>query len=211
MITISHVYNGKGPIFVTYILIYLYLFGHVISNYTRLVELFRYLASKHGYTTLCYVNDIISISLPDKAWAGFYYLRNLLQELNFPISPSKVVAPNHEATCLDITMNTEKQTRSIPAGKQDKIIEKCKNVLKNKSVTKRVFQSLLGFLMFIHKCVKSSRAFTNRLLCCLSESTGHFISVINEIKQIYIGSSLLFLNSMVVLLMFKEIPHMSML
>ena len=144
-------------------------FGHVGGSLSccRLTSFFRYLARRNGYVTYCYVDDVIGIGVNPEATKGFHFMKNLLEELNFPISNSKLVTPSQQATCLGIIINVKKQTVSIPEGKQEEILKKCQEISKQKFVTKRSFQSLLGSLMFVHKCVKSSRTFTNRLLECL--------------------------------------------
>ena len=91
-------------------------------------------------------------------------MKQLLQDLNFPIIPSKLVSPSHRATCLGIVIDAKNQTLSIPEEKLQEILQKCQEILKFQWVTKTKFQSLLSSLMFIHKCVKPTRIFTNRLL-----------------------------------------------
>ena len=160
-------------------------FGHSGGSLTcsRITGLFRYLAYKHGFTTYTYVDDVIGIGLPVVAKEGFSYMTNLLEELNFPISTSKLVSPSEEATCLGIIINARKQTLSIPQGKLQEIITKCTDIMDKKSVTRRQFQSVLGSLMFIHKCVKSARIFTNRLLDSLRKSSSSFIHITEDIRK----------------------------
>ena len=94
-------------------------FGHSGGSLScsRLTSFFRYLAYQRGYTTYTYVDDVIGLGFPDNAQEGFTYLTQLLEELNFPISNSKLVAPTHEATCLGIIINVKNQTLSIPPEK----------------------------------------------------------------------------------------------
>ena len=160
-------------------------FGHSGGSLTcsRITGLFRYIAYKHSFTTYTYVDDVIGIGLPVVAKEGFSYMKNLLEELNFPISTSKLVSPSEEAICLGIIINAKKQTLSIPQGKLQEIIEKCTDIIDKKSVTRRQFQSVLGSLMFIHKCVKSARIFTNRLLDSLRKSSSNFIHITEDIRK----------------------------
>ena len=74
-------------------------------------------------------------------------------------------------------------TVSGPTDKQAEILGKCKDVISKKKVTKRQFQSLIGSLMFIHKCVRSSRMFTNRLLEALRNCTDQFVKINGDVKQ----------------------------
>ena len=50
-----------------------------------------------------------------------------------------------------------------------------------KSVTKIKFQSLIGSLMFVHKCICSSRTFSNRLLESLRNAKEKFIKITPDI------------------------------
>ena len=61
------------------------------------------------------------------------------------------------------------------------IINKCREIIDKKCVSKNKFQSLIGSLMYIHKCIRSSRMFTNRLLENLRNAKGRFISINEEI------------------------------
>ena len=72
---------------------------------------------------------------------------------------------------------------SIPEEKQEEILNKCIEILKCKTVTKRKFQSLIGSLMYVHKYVRPTRFFTNRLLQALREASGTFIQLSPEIYK----------------------------
>ena len=77
-------------------------------------------------------------------------------------------------------VDTKNATLCISKEKQEEILQKC-NMLSNRStVTKRELQSVIGSIMFVHKCVKSSHFFTNRLLNVLRESTSNIIQVTHE-------------------------------
>ena len=75
---------------------------------------FRYLAYKNGYAKYCCIDDVIRLRIDPVVTEGFHYMQNLLEELNFSISSSKLVHPNTEATCLGIIINAYHQTVSIP-------------------------------------------------------------------------------------------------
>ena len=160
-------------------------FGEKIGSSlcSHLTDLFRYLAFQQGHITYTYVDDVIATSGPEYAELGFSFLKNLLEELNFPISPNKLVSPTHEATCLGIIINTRNQTLSVPQEKLQEILEKCREVINCTVVTKNKFQSLLGSLMYVHKCVKPTRVFTNRLLHSLRDSKDKKVIITLAIKK----------------------------
>ena len=87
----------------------------------------------------------------------FDYLYNLLLDLGFDISEKKVVTPATKVTCLGVEINSENFTVSITQDKMQDIIKICNMWSDKTHCTKRELQSLLGKLLYITKCVKSSR------------------------------------------------------
>ena len=65
-------------------------------------------------------------------------------------------------------MNTSSNnTLSIP----EEMYDECIRVRTRKYLTKRGFQSLLGKLLYVQKCVHSARIFINRILMLFRENT----------------------------------------
>ena len=139
--------------------------------------------AKKKYSVYGYVDDILGISSKKEAKEAYNYLLKLLLDLGFPVSEKKLVEPTTRCNCLGLMVDTVAQTISIPEGKEVEILDKCRDILSHKFVTKRKFQSLIGSIMYIHKCVKSSRFFTNRLLEALRDNKSNFITISEEIKQ----------------------------
>ena len=110
---------------------------------------------KQNYTVFSYVDDLIGCIPVREANKAFQFLLDVLQDLNFLISDKKFMQPTTICNCLGIIVNTENHTISVPEDKIPEIFEKCNNVLSARNITKRQLQSLLGSIMFIHKCVKS--------------------------------------------------------
>ena len=50
-------------------------------------------------------------------------------------------------------------------------------------VKEKQLQSLLGFLMFLHRRVKATRVFTNRLLEALRNMTSYTLQVTKDMKR----------------------------
>ena len=73
--------------------------------------------------------------------------------------------------CLGVLIDTVTGTVSIPSEKLRQINDMVKEWITKKTCTKRQLQSLLGSLLYIHKCVKPARAFLNRMLALLR--SGH--------------------------------------
>ena len=160
-------------------------FGHRSGSMamTRLTSFFRFLMTQQGYCMHPYVDDMIGCASKADADNQCNFLLGLLERLGFPISSKKLVRPTHLCNCLGIMIDTHSKTLFISHEKQQEIIEKCNHVQSQKTITKKQLQSVIGSIMFIHKCVKSCRYFTNRLLNALRESTSNNITVDNNVQR----------------------------
>ena len=130
-----------------------------------------------------YVDDVIRCDYAPQAYQGFKSLKDTLQEFNFDISEKKLVDPTTKANCVGIDIDTVRQTLSIPREKYNQILQICIDTLNFKTVTNRKFQSLIGYLMFIHKCIPSTRVFTNRLLQALRDAKNNVVKISDEVSR----------------------------
>ena len=127
--------------------------------------------SKSNFHVTNYIDDIIGHSMCSEAHKAFDYLKKLLLELGFQLSENKIVTPSTKVTCLGVDINSENFTVSITQEKLKDILHVCKSWATKTTCTKRELQSLLGKLLYITKCVKSSRFFLNRMLDLLRSSS----------------------------------------
>ena len=74
----------------------------------------------------------------------------------------KLVSPSTRAVCLGVLIDTEEGTVSIPDDKLRQINDTVKEWQGRSRCSKRQLQSLLGQLLYIHKCVHPARTFLNR-------------------------------------------------
>ena len=112
----------------------------------------------------CYIDDYIVVSSKHKASQEFTSLCDLLRQLGLSINESKLTAPTKNLACLGIDTNIYTNTMSIAQEKLEAIYAECVAVSNKNSLSKQPFQSLLGKLIYIQKCVKPSRTFINRIL-----------------------------------------------
>ena len=120
---------------------------------------------KHNHKALLsYIDDVIYIGLPSKIYDSYQFLLSLLQDLGQEVSDSKLVPPSTCVTCLGIQVDTVHKTLSIPEEKLQEIKTLCKTWAQKKAATKQQFQSLLGSLLYITKCIKPAHIFLNRML-----------------------------------------------
>ena len=119
---------------------------------------------QQGYTIFNCIDDLVGIGPLSTVKKAYKYLMELLETLGFPISDSKLAPPSSRCNCLGVIVDTQNATLSVPQGKLCEIMDKCNNALGKAKVSKQQLQSIIGSLMFVAKCVRSTRYFVNRLL-----------------------------------------------
>ena len=80
------------------------------------------------------------------------------------LNPDKRVPPCKALTCLGIHIGINASSHSIDQAKLQSIHNKCLQVSAHKYLSKKRYQSLLGKLIYLHKCVVPARIFVNRIL-----------------------------------------------
>ena len=160
-------------------------FGHRSGSMacTRLTDFFRYIMRQQGFTIWNYIDDLVGIGPLSTVGKAYKFLLELLDNLRFPISGSKLEPPTTRCNYLGVIVDTETATLSVPQGKLAEVIDKCKNALNKASISKQQLQSIIGSLMFVAKCVKPTRYFVNRLLNALREAMNKNIKVSEDMKR----------------------------
>ena len=141
-------------------------FRHGSVIFQRVSDGIRYMMDKQfSHNALFnYIDDLIVCGLPSYMWQSFQYLQDLLKDLGLDISVKKLVPPSTAVTCLGILIDTVARTISLPDGKLAQIQNLCRSWSNKTVVTKSEYQSLLGSLLYITKCVRPARPFLNRML-----------------------------------------------
>ena len=106
----------------------------------------------------------IAVLPSTKADHVFQRLCALLDELGLPINYEKLTPPTKKLSCLGIDIDIDNNTMSIAEDKLKEIYAECIKVSTKTVISKRHYQSLLGKLLYIHKCVRPARVFVNRIL-----------------------------------------------
>ena len=119
--------------------------------------------------------DLIAFGFPldfdrSKILMSYHDLLQLLQDLGLEVSQSKLVPPSTQVICLGILVDTVQKTLSIPEDKLKDIINMVDNWQGRKKCTRNQFQSLLGSLLYIIKCVHPAQYFLNRMLVILRDN-----------------------------------------
>ena len=111
----------------------------------------------------CYIDDYIVVAPRAKDDHIFQCSCALLDELGLPINQDKLTSPTKSFSCLGIHIDIDSNKMSISQEKLGAIYTECLDV-STKSIISKKYQSLLGKLFYIQKCVKPARVFINRLL-----------------------------------------------
>ena len=86
------------------------------------------------------------------------------------ISETKLVEPGTRVVCLGVLIDSIQGTISIPEEKLQQVNKSVHEWLSKNVCTKRQLQSILGLLLYVHKCVKPACVFLNHMLELLRAS-----------------------------------------
>ena len=137
-------------------------YRHGLVFMQRVTDSHRCIMHKYCYFITNYIDDLIGSDKPEVVVEAFQFLQNLIKKLCLVISEDKLFEPQNCIPCLGIDVNIETGIISIPRAKLD-----CSTLqgLESKSrAYKRELQSIIGSLLYIHKCVRPARLFVNRIL-----------------------------------------------
>ena len=153
------------------------------ANMQRVANLIVRVLTGEGIKTRMYLDDLIAVA-PTRAEAQHQYARvqALLRELGLPEAADKAQPPSTQVKWLGIIINSVDMSLSIPDGKLAEVLDTVKACAGKRSIHRRKYESLLGKLMHIAKCVQPARAFMSRLLQALRESQGWFVKVTPAIR-----------------------------
>ena len=145
---------------------------HGSQIFQRLSDAVRYVMHQKGFTMIDYIDDYVGMGVPSVAWESFHALLDLMTQLGLTVSDKKLVHPVTQVTCLGILIDTIKGTILIPPDKLRDVTAVVRHWMAKDFATKRQLQSILGLLLYVHKCVKPARVFLNRMLDLLRSGHG---------------------------------------
>ena len=148
----------------------------------RTTDVIRHVMRSKNIDVYNYLDDIICVHQIENASEEFDTLYSLFEFLGLPINPKKVVPPTRALTCMGILIDIDAGKMLIPREKCTQILDACKVCLTRKFLTKKQLQSLLGKLIYLHRCVKPAHVFMNRLLNYLRDCTSRIL-VTDQMKQ----------------------------
>ena len=137
---------------------------HGMQIFRRLSDVVHPVMHCKDFKVIIYVDDCVRVTPPDIARRSYDALHQLMRQLDLDVSPKNLVSPSTSAVCLGTTIDTIDATISIPDEKLNQITAMVQEYSKKQFCTRCQLQSLLGNLLYIHKCVGPSRIFVNRML-----------------------------------------------
>ena len=148
----------------------------------RTTDVIRHVMQSRNVRVYNYIDDVICVHQRRDARQEFDALYSLFEFLGLPINPKKVVPPSTALTCMGINVDVASGVISIPQEKCLQILDACRLYITKKYITRKQLQSLLGKLLYLHRCVPASRSFVNRLLNTLRTST-YKVIITEEMKK----------------------------
>ena len=145
-------------------------YKHGSAQMQRLGDTIRHIMTSQQYAVFPYIDDIIGVQSAVNAQKAFDTLKALVDNLGLPINPKKLVSPAKQVVCMGILVDVENNILRIPEEKMLEIKSLCNKWAYKTSATRQQLQSLLGKLLYIHRCVRPSRLFVNRMLALLRNS-----------------------------------------
>ena len=155
---------------------------HGSAAFQMVSDAVTFIMHKHGAKIFAYIDDYIGISDACDAKRHFNDLHALLIHLGLPINQQKLSPPSKTLTCLGVHIDIPKASLSIDQEKLISIHKECFHIADKKYLSRKNFQSLLGKLIYLHKCVVPARIFINRMLELFRN---------NSHKKIYLFTSFL--------------------
>ena len=123
-----------------------------------------YLMATQQHWTCAYLDDIVGVSALHMARIACTSLNNLITSLGLPINQDKVTSPAEDVTCLGIHIKAKTGILTIPEQKVQQVKHLCRQWKSRAFTTRSSLQGLLGHLLHLHKCVRPTRLFVNRIL-----------------------------------------------
>ena len=156
---------------------------HGSSSFQLIADVITHIMREKGFQVFAYIDNFILVNPKHKAKKAFDTLYDLLTELGLPMNEDKTVPPSSKLTCSGIHIDIPNNTLSIDTEKGQAIYDVCANIITKSHISKRQMQSLLGKLLYLHKCVKPARTFVNQILMTFRNSTSKRILITDAFKQ----------------------------
>ena len=116
-----------------------------------------------GFCVIDYSKDCISI--------GILTITHASMPNRLTVSDKKMVSPGTKVVCLGVLNDTKNVTVSIPPDKLHQMNDRVRQWLIKEMCNKHQLQSILGIILYVHKCIRPACIFLNYMLAVLR--SGH--------------------------------------
>ena len=130
----------------------------------RVTNAINYVMGKHNFNIVNYLDDFAGAEVPMDADSAYEKLGAVLLEFGLMESKEKARSPATSMSFLGVEFNTVDLTLEVTDTRLLEINHLLKDWLRKKVTTRVEIESLVGKLMFVSKCVRSSRVFLSRIL-----------------------------------------------
>ena len=120
------------------------------SNMQRVANMVVRILAEEGIRARMYLDDLIVIAHTEKeAWEHYARVVDLFAELGLPQAVNKVQTPATMVKWLGINICSATMCLSIPEGKLEEILQEVERCRRKKSIHRKLYESLLGKLLYI--------------------------------------------------------------
>ena len=137
---------------------------HGSAAFHMLSDVITYVMAWQSFRIFAYIDDFVAVSPTHLSCEAFCALSDLIRRLGLPMNEDKRSPPCKALTCLGINIDLASNVLSIDHEKLQAIYSECLKTRSAKSLNQKAYQSLLGKLLYLHKCVHPARIFVNRML-----------------------------------------------
>ena len=136
----------------------------------RLTESVQRMMLRRGFLGIVvYLDDFLIVGRTrEECQQAFDTLFQLLLDLGFQVSPTKLVPPCQQLTFLGVQINTVTLELALPPKKLEETKEVIASFVNRKRATKRQLQQLAGKLNWACRVVCGGRTFLRRILNCMN-------------------------------------------
>ena len=153
------------------------------ANMQRAANVITRILGKEGVCVRMYLDDLIAVArTKEEADRQYARVQQLFTELGLPEAKGKAQPPATRVRWLGIDISSADMTLSIPQDKLSEVLLVVDRCIGKRTIHRRQYESLIGKLMHIAKCVAPARVFMSRLLQALREAQGMFVKVDSQVK-----------------------------
>ena len=140
--------------------------------------------SKKNIISKMYLDDLIILSKnSQQAEKDVFTVHKLFQDLGLPTNPGKNQGPTKVLVWLGVEISLKNFTLAVPSEKLEKTMNILSSVMNMSFLSKEKYESVVGKLLHISKCIVSARIFTSRLLAGLRSAKGKGVELTSSVKE----------------------------